>query len=326
MLPPTTRPHPGDLLDHYQLQSLVSSSTRTDVFRAIDTRTHKTVAIKIPHLEIEGDSTSQDRFYREEEIETKLDHPGIMKIFPNPNRSQVYIVMEWLEGKLLRQILIEETPLPADRTTKLVVGVCDAFEYIHNRGIFLRDLKPESIMVDSENRIKLFDFGFAALVGARRLTFANLSASLGTPDYISPEQVQGKHGNARSDIYSLGAILYEMLTGAVPFPGTNPFEVMNKRLQSNPIPPTQINSAITPQMQEIIYRALERDPINRYASAREFAHDLRHPEQVGISVRSRPSGQKAFTAKWRSRGLVYLAIALLPLLIFVLLIFVSRHH
>ena len=320
------RPHPGELLDHYQLQSLISSSVRADVFRAIDIRTQKQVAIKIPHLEIADDPILHDRFYREEEIETKLDHPGVMKIFPNPHRSQVYIVMEWLEGKLLRQILNDEKKLPADRATRLVIRICDALEYIHGHGVVLRDLKPEAVRVDSGDNIKLFDFGFAALVGARRLTFANLSASLGTPDYISPEQVQGKHGDARCDIYSLGAILYEMLTGTVPFPGTNPFEVMNDRLQKDPIPPTRLDPAITPHMQEIIYRALERDPKNRYASAREFAHDLRHPEQVGIPIRSDSSRREEATPKKAGRGLLYLAVAILPLLIFALLFLVSRHH
>jgi serine/threonine protein kinase len=326
MLAPNVRLHPGDQLDHYQLQSLVSSSVRADVFRAIDTRTQKQVVIKIPRLEIEVDPTLHDRFYREEEIETKLDHPGVMKIFPNPHRSQVYIVMEWLEGRLLRQILNEEKSLPADRAAKLAMRICDALEYIHGHGVVLRDLKPERIMVDSEDNIKLFDFGYAALVGARRLTFANLSASLGTPDYISPEQVQGKHGDARSDIYSLGAILYEMLTGAVPFPGTNPFEVMNDRLHKDPIPPTRLNPAITPQFQEIIYRALEREPKNRYGSAREFAHDLRHPEQVGVTRRPESARQEMGEPVQTERRLLFAAALILPLLLFALLFLMSRHR
>jgi serine/threonine protein kinase len=320
------RPHPGEQLDHYQLQSLVSSSVRADVFQAIDTQSQKQVAIKIPHLELEGDPILHDRFYREEEIETKLDHPGVMKIFSNPHRSQVYIVMEWLEGKLLRRILNEEKQLPADRAAMLVIRICDALEYIHGHGVVLRDLKPGTIMVDADDNIKLFNFGFAALVGARRLTFANLSASLGSADYISPEQVQGKHGDARSDVYSLGAILYEMLTGTVPFPGTNPFDVMNDRLQNDPIPPTKINPEITPQMQEIIYRALERDPKNRYASAREFAHDLRHPEQVGIPARPGSTRLENSKPVQSGRGLLFVVAVILPLLVFALLFLVSRHH
>jgi serine/threonine protein kinase len=325
MSAPNARPHTGDQLDHYRLDSLVSSTVRADVYRAIDTRTQEQVAIKIPHLEIEGDPVLADRFYREEEIETKLDHPGVMKIFPNQHRSQVYIVMQWLEGKLLRQILTEQTKLPVARATDLTIRICDALQYIHGHGVVIRDLKPEGIMVDDHDNIKLFDFGFAALTGARRLTFANLSTSMGTPNYISPEQVQGKHGDARSDIYALGVILYEMLTGAVPFPGTNPFEIMNDRLRKDPIPPTKLDPSISPQMQEIIYRALEREPKNRYGSAREFAHDLRHPDQVGIQFRSK-SAPVEKSKPPDPRKLFLIAAAILPLLLFLLLFLMSRHR
>ena len=132
--------------------------------------------------------------------------------------------------------------------------------YIHSHGVVHRDLKPENIMIDADDNIKLIDFGIAANAGARRITFAKLSNTMGTPDYISPEQVKGKRGDARSDLYTMGVMLYEMLTGKVPFQGENPFAIMNDRLLNNPIPPREIDPAITPQLQEIIYRALERDP------------------------------------------------------------------
>jgi serine/threonine-protein kinase len=185
-------------------------------------------------------------------------------------------------------------------------------------------MKPENVMVDEQDNIRLIDFGIAANAGSRRLTFANFSQGLGTPDYISPEQVRGKRGDGRSDIYALGVMLYEMLTGRVPFTGPNPFAVMNDRLLNQPVPPRELEPSITPQIQEIIYRALERDPKNRYASAREFAHDLHNQEEVGLAPRTAEANWRERQSPGRRRVLFYAAVALLPILIFLLLFLVSR--
>ena len=134
-----------------------------------------------------------------------------------------------------------EGKLPPERAVKIALGIAEALEYIHTHGVVHRDLKPENIMLDAEDHIKLIDFGIAANVGSRRLTFAKFSQTMGTPDYISPEQVKGKRGDARSDIYALGVMLYEMLTGKVPFSGANAFIIMNDRLLNNPMPPREID-------------------------------------------------------------------------------------
>jgi len=200
--------HPGDQLDHYRIDSLVARSGMASIYRAIDSRTVRAVAIKLPHPEMEGDPFLFDRFNREEEIGKKLDHPGVVQVLNDEERSRRYMVLEWVDGRLLRQVLNQAKILPPERAIKLTLGICDALDYIHRQGVVHRDLKPENIMVDAEDRTKLIDFGIAANAGSRRLTFAKLTEAMGTPDYISPEQVKGKRGDARSDIYALSVMLY----------------------------------------------------------------------------------------------------------------------
>jgi serine/threonine-protein kinase len=326
MMTPTSTHKPGDILDHFLLVDVVATSGMATVFRATDSDTGRQVAIKIPHPEVESDPTLFDRFQREEDIGTRMEHPGVMKVFANPGRSQVYMVMEWVEGRLLRQIMNEQGKLPVARAVALTIGICHALEYIHANGVVHRDLKPENIMVDEHDNIRLIDFGIAGSAGSRRLTFANFSQNMGTPDYISPEQVRGKRGDARSDLYSLGVILYEMVTGKAPFTGPNPFAVMNDRLLNHPAPPMQLEPAVTPQLQEILYRALEREPKNRYASAREFAHDLEHQDQVGVANRPEAENWQQRKSPERQRVLLYVTLVLVPVAIFGLLLLVARHH
>jgi eukaryotic-like serine/threonine-protein kinase len=316
---------PGDMLDHYRIENLVARSGMASIFRATDTHTGRTVALKIPHPEMEADVVLFDRFKREQEIGQKLDHPYVMKVLPNEGASQIYMVMEWVEGRLLREILMQEKKLPVDRAVDLTHKICDALDYVHRHGVVHRDLKPENIMVDDQANIKLIDFGIAGHEGARRLTFAKLSQVMGTPDYISPEQVKGKRGDGRSDIYALGVMFYEMLTGKVPFQGPNAFAIMNDRLLNNPIPPREIDPAISPELQEIIYRAIERDPKNRYASAREFLQDLEHPDQVGVAERAELRDWKDRRSGWPRRIAFYVMLALIPVAIFGLLLWVAKH-
>ena len=294
------------------------------IYRGTDLNTGRAVAIKIPHPEMEADPVLFDRFRREEDIGKKLDHPGVMKVYGDDKRSQIYMVMEWVDGKLLRQILNAEKKLPTERVIKIVLGIAEALGYIHSHGVVHRDLKPENIMIGPDDQVKLIDFGIAGQEGSRRLTFAKLSQVMGTPEYISPEQVKGKRGDGRSDIYALGVMLYEMLTGKAPFQGPNPFAIMNDRLLNNPTPPREIDPSISPQLQEIIYRAIERDPKNRYPNTAELAKDLLHPEQVGVEDRPELRDWKKRRTPWLRKILFYVMLAMIPVVIFGLLLYFAK--
>ena len=310
---------PGEDLDQYRLLELVASGGMASVFRAIDTNTGSVVAIKLPHPEAECDVVFYDRFAREAQIGQEMDHPGVLKVFHYENRSRVYMVTEWVEGRLLRAILAEEGRLNPSRAIGIALSICEVLDYLHEHGVVHRDLKPENIMVGPRDQVKLIDFGIAGRAGSRRLTFGKLSNLMGTVDYISPEQVRGKRSDARADIYALGVILYEMLTGQVPFRAENPLAALNARLMTDPIPPRDANPSLSPQLEQILYSALERDPNQRYANVGEFAYFLRRPSAVSLSPRPAPQ-------RVTKRLLLYSALAALPASIFALLLLVAARQ
>jgi serine/threonine-protein kinase len=315
----------GAKLDYYTIESHIARSGMASIYRAIDQRDNRVVALKIPHPDLEADPILFDRFQREAAIGEKLDHPMVMRVYGGEERSRIYMVMEWCEGRLLRQIL-DDGPIDRDRALRISSSVLDALDYIHSQGVVHRDLKPENIMVDEHDKIKLIDFGIAGDSAARRLTYANITATLGTPNYISPEQVKGKRGDGRSDIYAMGVILYEMLSGKLPFTGPTPMAVMNERVLNHPIPPTVADPSITPQLQEVIYRAMERDPKNRYARAGEFKKDLEHLDQVGVEDRIELREWEKRKSQFTRKILYYGGLALIPVVILLLMILLAHHR
>jgi eukaryotic-like serine/threonine-protein kinase len=313
----------GDQIDSYRIEAPVSRTRIATVYRATDLRDGRTVALKVPDPDMETDPFLLERFRRAAEIGEKLGHHGVMRVFTEIERSRVYMVMEWCNGRPLRQIMGEGKVAP-ERAIRIATAVLEALQYLHDNGVVHRALTPENILVDEHDKIKLIDFGLASDATSRRLTYTNLADELGTADYIAPEQVAGKRGDSRSDIYAMGVILYEMLTGKLPFTGSSAAGAMKSRLQNPPIPPSIALPSISPHLQEVLYRALEKDPKKRYARAHEFAHDLQHLDQVGIEVRPELHSWQNPKARMPRTILMYLLLLLVPVAILIAIVLLTH--
>ena len=270
----------GERLDQYELTDLLARSGMASIFKAKDTRSGQAVALKVPHMQFESDIAFYQRFEREEKIGQKLEHPNIVRVLQPEHKSRMYLVMEYAEGRSLRAIMSARKRLPVAEALDIARQVCKALVYMHEHGIVHRDLKPENLLLTEDGHVKLLDFGIAMDEAARRLTWAGLSATIGTPDYMSPEQVRGRRGDARTDVYALGTLLYEMVTGELPHTGANAHAVMRAKMDEDPRPPREILPDLDPNIEEIILRAIERSPRERYASATEMLGDLENPSRV----------------------------------------------
>jgi serine/threonine protein phosphatase PrpC len=317
----------GTLLDdRFEITDVIAKSGMASLFKANDGQTDKAVALKIPHLQIESDPAGFDRFRREEEIGLKLNHPYILKILPVEKKSRPYIAMEYLEGQTLSDLLRSVHPLPEPDAVQIASRICTALSYMHQNGVVHRDLKPANIMLCNDGTIRIMDFGIAKSENSRRLTFVGFTPTMGTPDYMAPEQVKGSRGDDRTDIYSLGAILYEMATGEPPFGGDSPYVIMNARVTGDPQAPRKINPKLTPVLEEIILHAMERDPKRRYQSALEMRTELENYEAVVMTSRhARLQAPQIWKSRFRMVPMI-IGILLLWVLSFVLLFLYLRKH
>ena len=273
-------PNVGDELDQYQLTDLVARSGMASIFKAIDRETGAAVVVKIPHVQYEADVVFFQRFQREEEIGLRLAHPGIVKVLRPREKSRMYMVLEYVEGVPLSAILQKERPLPVEKALGMARQICGALAYMHANGVIHRDIKPENVLVTSSGELKIIDFGIATAQAARRLTWAGLAYALGTPDYMAPEQIRGRRGDARTDVYALGTMLYEMLTGRLPYASSTGVAVLRAKQRGPARPPSSYVPGFDRSLEAILLKALELAPRDRYASATELLRDLEDPSAV----------------------------------------------
>ena len=270
------RHQPGTRLDRFEILEELGEGAYAETYKAVDTDNGRVVVLKSPNPMLFADPAIFGRFKRESEIARSLDHPNVQRSFDlKEHRTEPYLVLEYVDGENLRTRLGEiHGPVPVDRAVDWGRQLASVIAYLHANGITHRDLKPENVLVTSDDQLKVADFGTALLDGAKRLTWKHLTEGVGTPNYMSPEQIQGERGDTRSDIYSWGIIMYEFLTGRPPYEGDNWMAVMAGHLTKAPEPIPQRNPACPAALDAVVRKAMRRYPEHRYQSAVELLADL----------------------------------------------------
>ncbi|MEU0370144.1 Stk1 family PASTA domain-containing Ser/Thr kinase, partial [Streptomyces sp. NPDC006283] len=270
---------PRRLGGRYELGSVLGRGGMAEVYLAHDTRLGRTVAVKTLRADLARDPSFQARFRREAQSAASLNHPAIVAVYDTgedmvyDNASGAgagvsipYIVMEYVDGSTLRELLHSGRKLLPERTLEMTVGILQALEYSHRAGIVHRDIKPANVMLTRTGQVKVMDFGIARAMGDSGMTMTQTAAVIGTAQYLSPEQAKGEQVDARSDLYSTGCLLYELLTVRPPFVGDSPVAVAYQHVREEPQPPSNFDPEITPEMDAIVLKALVKDPDYRYQS------------------------------------------------------------
>ncbi len=323
-------PEAGAVIDNrYKLVCPLGHGGFAGTFLAEDVSTNDKVVLKFPDLSQLGDPAVYERFRRELAIGKLLDHPDVPVALSfsdgNPPYPP-YLALKYMDGEPLVAILKEKGRLPADQVVNMASNLLEVLYYCHQRGVYHRDIKPENLLLGTDGRLKIIDFGIAMMEGAPRVTWRGFSGLMGTPEYMAPEQIKGERGGARSDIYAVGCLIYHLLAGTPPFTGDNPLTTMYQHMTANPKPLTAIWPDLHPGIWAAVRRALRRRKEERYASALEMANDLRQPQNVDLKWLTEPD--PPFTSVAPNNGInwvIILAAALFAAGLALLFFFLNRH-
>jgi eukaryotic-like serine/threonine-protein kinase len=275
----------GDQFDRYQIQAHIAQGGMSDIYRAFDLVNRREVAIKIPDPSMIGDPAQFERFQRELEVMTTLNHPTILKGLGSGKYNRIpYLVTQFVDGQSLRKLIETSAPLPPEQAVALIQKVAAGMAYCHKNSVIHRDLKPENILITADDQPVIMDFGLALTRGAHRVTYSNLSATMGTPDYMAPEQIDGQRGDLRTDVYALGTILYEMLAGKTPFTGDSNMAIMAQHLHGTAQRLDRINPLVSAPLAAVVATCLARNPEDRYGDMDGLIDALDHPENVDVTI------------------------------------------
>ncbi|MGY1716679.1 Stk1 family PASTA domain-containing Ser/Thr kinase [Geodermatophilus sp. SYSU D01106] len=270
---------PQVLGERYEIGGVLGRGGMAEVHRGRDLRLGREVAVKVLRSDLARDPSFQVRFRREAQAAASLNHPAIVAVYDTgEDRTSTgatpYIVMEYVEGETLRDLLRREGVLSPDRAMSLSADICAALDFSHRNGIVHRDVKPGNVMLTPDGSVKVMDFGIARAVSDSAATMTSTAAVIGTAQYLSPEQARGEAVDARSDVYSVGCLTYELVTGAPPFTGDSPVSVAYQHVREDPKLPSSVNPAVPPELDAIVLKSLSKNPANRYQSAAEMRNDL----------------------------------------------------
>ena len=283
---------PRLLGERYELEGVVGRGGMAEVYRARDIRLDRVVGIKTLRADLAQDQTFQARFRREAQSAASLNHPSIVAVYDTGEDTSTgvpvpYIVMEFVDGLTVRDLMIDGQRLTPERTMEIIGGVLRALEYSHQAGIVHRDIKPGNVMVTRNGDVKVMDFGIARAMNDSQATMTQTAQVIGTAQYLSPEQARGERVDARSDLYSTGCLLYELLTGRPPFQGDSPVAIAYQHVRENPVPPTQVDPELPQWADAIVLKAMAKSPDDRYQSAAEMAADVQRAAS-GMQVAAVP--------------------------------------